>query len=79
MFIPSFVPPSLFPVGTRVAGYFPGGKEARGVRLTSYLHLVPMCSYISVTLSPNIHMYMLPTTNSMKQSPSWEVNSFSVS
>jgi hypothetical protein len=31
--------PASYPVGTR--GYFPGGKAAGGVKLTTYLHLVP--------------------------------------
>ena len=81
MFVPSFVPSSPFSVVTRVAGFFPGGKEFRGVRLTSYLNLVPILrTSVFVPQQPpppnhNIHMYMMPINNSMKQSPSWEANS----
>jgi diadenosine tetraphosphate (Ap4A) HIT family hydrolase len=31
--------PASYPMGTRVS--FPGGKAARGVKLTTHLHIVP--------------------------------------
>jgi hypothetical protein len=31
--------PASYPMGTR--GFFPGGKAAGGVKLTTHLHLVP--------------------------------------
>jgi hypothetical protein len=48
--------PALHPMGTRVS--FPGGKAARGVKLTTHLHLAPRSkNEWSYTSTPPIHLH----------------------